>query len=172
MFKNFLQKNIQIITMLILLISIVFIYKYFGLNLKAANSYSCNYYMGRCFVDNTYGKSNNFDTCNQECFNNKFKYYFNKTANVCTRDFRGNYNTKQECEDQNMKKFQYLCDSQTGRCVPVGGGINYLQMGTDYDTCHKNCRPLHRAYECDQANMKCNFVAKSDDNAKLTYDSC
>jgi len=157
--------------MLLLIVIVFYIYKYLSPNTKAANSYSCNYYVGRCYVDNVYGKNNNLDDCNIKCFNNRFKYYFNKLAGVCTRDFRGTYNTKQECEDQNRKNnLKYFCNHETGVCNIIQNTIT--EVGLDYDTCYKNCRPLYKAYECDTVNMKCNFVAKSDDKAKLTYESC
>jgi hypothetical protein len=151
-------KNKNILGAIILIMGLILVYRFSGVNLKAANSYSCNYYVGRCFVDNKFGKSNNKDSCDNDCLSKRYKYYFNKTANECVLDFRGTYNTKKECKEASLKSFQYRCDEKVGTCVAVSSNssISYLYGGLDYDTCYKSCRPLFRAYECDKVNQKCN----------------
>ncbi len=169
---NIISKNKNIIGTIILIVGFVLIYKFSGLNSKAANSYSCNYYVGRCFVDNKFGKNNNKDNCDKECLSNRYKYYFNKTANACVLDFRGTYNTKKECTEASLRSVQCKCDEKSGTCVSANDGSSFLYGGMDYDSCRKNCRPLYKAYECDQVAKKCNLVAKGDDKAKLTYEGC
>jgi hypothetical protein len=168
-----ISKNKKILSTIILIVGFVLIYKYSGLNSKAANSYSCNYYVGRCFVDNKFGKNNSKEDCDKECLNKRYKYYFNKLINSCVLDFRGEYSTKKQCEQANIKNVSYF--GNPGGCAATSF-FNLMQfpflVGADRDTCFRNMRPIGRVYECDYATKKCTGVTKSSDTSKLTYEGC
>lgn len=168
-----ISKNKNIILTIILIIGFVLIYKFSGLNSKAANSYSCNYYLGRCFVDNKFGKDNNKENCDKECLSKRYKYYFNKLVNSCVLDFRGEYSTKKQCEQANIANTSYVSDTWGCGVFNFASSVNLpLLVGSDRDACLKNIRPIGRVYECDYTNKKCIGVAKSSDKSKLTYESC
>ena len=73
--KTDILKNKNIFIAILLLGFLFVAYKYSILNLKAANLYSCNHYIGRCLIDNSFGKSNNLETCNEDCFKKRYKLW-------------------------------------------------------------------------------------------------
>jgi hypothetical protein len=171
--KTDILKNKNIFIAILLLCFLFIAYKYSILNLKAANLYSCNHYIGRCLIDNSFGKSNNLETCNEECLKKRYKYYFNKLVNTCVLDFRGTYDSKEQCDEANVRNMIYVGD-KLGCSVVNYESSEYMPMllGTDRESCLKNIRPIGRVYECDLTNKKCDLVEKTDDNAKLTYEGC
>lgn len=171
--KTDILKNKNIFIAILLLCFLFIAYKYSILNLKAANLYSCNHYIGRCLIDNSFGKSNNLETCNEECLKKRYKYYFNKLVNTCVLDFRGTYDSKEQCDEANVRNMTYVGD-KLGCSVVNYESSEYMPMllGTDRESCLKNIRPIGRVYECDLTNKKCDLVEKTDDNAKLTYEGC